>query len=925
MTAFTCFCRAATRLLLLLLASNSAYSQEEMLRKADESYSIFEYGAAAREYEAYLNAVGDTSWTVQAKIADCYWKLFQYEEAAKWHEKATNHGAHPELLLQYGHDLKMIGQYDLAKEVFGTYLKITGDQKTFDFEIESCNFSVATQQDSNGYILIHLPFSTMDSDLGLTVGSDGYYFVSVNNGNYDVFYTKNLETDAEHVKKIKGKLNTSSHEGPISFSAGGDTMLFTRSRQNAFYEETGAGAVNILSIERVSRKSQKKSWKPISGMPFNSDEHSVGHPAVSANGSFIVFSSPKPGGFGESDLYVSFRDPEGNWTEPVNLGSEINTAGTEEFPFIHESGRLFFSSDGHVGLGGLDIIVAQPDGHNWKSPSNPGFPINSPRDDFSITWIPGKPGGYFASDRPGGLGSDDLYEFEWRVPIHIVTKDSITGLPIPGAVFEYNNAMGEWQTRESDAEGKLSIVMPLDNQIDFSVSANSYKPKVITTNTIGIEVSHYVDLEVLLMPLNQLGISVLVKDSVTGLPIPNTLVSVFGTTERKLRTDDEGRLNVDIENAGQYTVIAQAKGYLPGIETVNAAERASENGIHVTFLLNKGDYVIASGVTRNANTGQPIANVRLLVTKLEDYQPIHQRYSRGDGRFWIVLDTGVSYSIIGSRDGYFIGRVNVPNLHTSDTMIEVGLLPLVDRKENEIVRIIYFDFSRSDITGKYGKDLMDIAIFLQDNPEAVIALSSHTDSRGSDSFNHHLSLMRSAACVQFLRAVGISSGRVVSHAMGEREPANRCSDGVVCSDAEHAKNRRAEIRIDEIMPGPARIARDEAQNEIPPSLDANYEDEYYKLKIGDQKDAPLNLKFAVLVKALAENPSDQLKASLKDLGKDLIMDYEGFLTLMMIGNYSSYSEAKSKLEKLETYGFKDAFVVAVSHKGKHLITVVAKK
>ena len=143
-------------------------------------------------------------------------------------------------------------------------------------------------------------------------------------------------------------------------------------------------------------------WENISPLPFNSDEYSCMHPSLSYDGSALYFSSNKPGGYGGMDLYVAKREENGEWTNPINLGPEINTNKNEVFPFIHQSGVLFFTSDGHEGYGGLDLYMIDLGGKRWGQVLNMGDLFNTKEDDLSLIVNADGTQGYFSSARPGG-------------------------------------------------------------------------------------------------------------------------------------------------------------------------------------------------------------------------------------------------------------------------------------------------------------------------------------------------------------------------------------------------------------------------------------------------------------------------------------------------------------------------------------------
>ena len=165
---------------------------------------------------------------------------------------------------------------------------------------------------------------------------------------------------------------------------------------------------------------------------FNSDEYSTGHPTISADGKTVYFSSDRPGGFGGVDIYVTNLNQDSSWSEPKNLDSLINTEGNELFPFFHNNTKtLYFASNGHVGLGGLDIFATQIEGS--KMPENLGHPINTQFDDFGLIINHKQKGGFFSSNRKGGEGHDDIYGFTVKKPL--VEKKYLIGI----AFFAFNH------------------------------------------------------------------------------------------------------------------------------------------------------------------------------------------------------------------------------------------------------------------------------------------------------------------------------------------------------------------------------------------------------------------------------------------------------------------------------------------------------
>ncbi|MEP1017670.1 OmpA family protein, partial [Maribacter dokdonensis] len=283
-----------------------------------------------------------------------------------------------------------------------------------------------------------------------------------NNQPYlDLFVAKvNDETqDFKNALKFSKKINTKYHEASVAFSPDNETMYFTRNNYGKKLKRDKNG-INHLKIYR-SRKVNGE-WLEAEEVSFNSDEYSTGHPALSPDGKQLYFVSDMPGSIGETDIFVVDVLEDGSFSSPRNLGPEINTEHKEMFPFINDK-KLYFSSDGHVGLGGLDVFeVAFDDEVGFLEVRNVGKPVNSKKDDFSFIVDEETQKGYFASNRSGGKGDDDIYSFKTlqieEIPTSInaisgIVTELITGDLMPNALVELldenNIKLKEMETDEN--------------------------------------------------------------------------------------------------------------------------------------------------------------------------------------------------------------------------------------------------------------------------------------------------------------------------------------------------------------------------------------------------------------------------------------------------------------------------------------------
>ena len=276
-------------------------------------------------------------------------------------------------------------------------------------------------------------------------------------------YNVSLENSTTDVSKFSKTLNTKYHESTTAFTKDGSTVYFTRSNYLGRKYKKDTKGVNKLKIYKATISSDGQ-WTNIVELPFNSDEFSTAHPALNPDETKLYFASDREGSLGLSDIYEVAIKPDGSYGEPKNLGSSVNTEGRETFPFISTEGNLYFSSDGHPGLGGLDVYAIKLNGS--AKIFNVGEPINSSEDDFTFIIDDTTKEGYFASNREGGKGSDDIYKLVENTPLKEKCERPITGTvtdiyttnPIPEAeVLVINEDNEVVETHLTDANGNYSL------------------------------------------------------------------------------------------------------------------------------------------------------------------------------------------------------------------------------------------------------------------------------------------------------------------------------------------------------------------------------------------------------------------------------------------------------------------------------------
>lgn len=334
------------------------------------------------------------------------------------------------MLFSQGKQLELVNQ-NLVDYTYDnnqiTYESVNENEGVSNNYIQLLDSFTSLAIESEGYELHILNINSKNSDYAPFFHNEELVFSSSRNTrsiskSYDEenkqpfsdLYIATNKSDKEVIKKVKGNINTRFHESSAIFSKDGTTAYFTRNNYvNHKWSANAAGEV-LLKIYKATNKNGK--WVNVEELPFCSDEYSVAHPALSADGNVLYFASDMPGSYGKSDLYAVEIFEDGTFGTPYNLGGQINTPGRETFPFVSDKGNLFFASDGHIGYGNLDVYMVLHDKNAMSKAYNLGYPINGPQDDFTFVINEENKVGYFASNRDGGEGNDDIYGFRQLVP-----------------------------------------------------------------------------------------------------------------------------------------------------------------------------------------------------------------------------------------------------------------------------------------------------------------------------------------------------------------------------------------------------------------------------------------------------------------------------------------------------------------------------
>ncbi|WP_242120298.1 OmpA family protein [Aestuariivivens sediminicola] len=474
---------------ILLTVSFTVSAQYGKQKKADTLFNKFSFVKASEVYQELIENKYNEDYAIR-RLADCYALLRDPKNAAKYYKKAVNQENIPiEYYYNYAQALRGIENYDESEKWMQRFKDSGGVVNKSKF-LKRGNFITNIFNAKQQYFLNKFNHNSKLSDFGAYEHQGKIYFASTRDEGVsikrlygwneqpflDVYaINKDRKEPADHTSKLKGDVNTIYHDGPVTITNDGRTMYFTRnSFINNVYDSNEKG-INQVKIYRATLKDS--TWTDVEDLSINDSEFSTQHPALSPDNKKLYFASDRPGGLGASDIYVVDINDDGSLGEPENLGEVVNTKGSEGMPFINNEGSLFFSSDGHVGLGLLDIFgtVADESGA-IVDVINLGVPVNSSKDDFSFTMNADGLSGYFASNRSGGMGDDDIYAYT-RVPLLNVegtVTDIVNNKPVPNAIITLLDGNGKQIAyMETDDEGYFEI--NIDRNVDYEITASQKK------------------------------------------------------------------------------------------------------------------------------------------------------------------------------------------------------------------------------------------------------------------------------------------------------------------------------------------------------------------------------------------------------------------------------------------------------------------
>jgi outer membrane protein OmpA-like peptidoglycan-associated protein len=625
-------------ILFLSLLSLKSYAQNSRLRTALESYDKMAYPAAVRSFEAYLGSGKmDKEHEKEAltKLAYSYRKIQDFKNAELTYQilfKKYEKELESEQFLYYAQALANNGKYRESQKYYSKY----GEQQKED--LRGRKFTVAYMDNSVFYkdsalykVNYMYPINSRFSDFSPMYYENGLVFVSARNEGkgikrifsqnetpfLDLFQfsdTALLALESRNIEKLKAQaslgssgkslktdknnsaqtfeeipepeidefsksINSKYHEGPVTFFKDGKKLIFTRNNYNKGRAKKSEKGINMLKLYISSKKNSK--WGDIQELPFNSDEYSTGHPALSPDNHKLYFVSDMPGGFGGTDLYV-VEYHNGKWGKPENLGKEINTEGNEMFPYMDELGNLYFASDGHPGLGGLDVFFVEfRHGNPFGEVENLGAPINSPKDDFGLIAKGDRSEGYFSSNRKKGYSDDNIYSFQKGCnQLELLVYDAVTKLPLLDVELRMVKNGVNKQFYATNSEGKASVCLESGADFEFKAFKEGYQQASVTYGTMSNSKSRNQKVKIYLSPATRPMVKGKVISEVDQSPIAGASVTLEkekdGSVETVI-TGIDGRYAFTPTRDGKYRITAVKENFARNTESLGKIKNNRKN------------------------------------------------------------------------------------------------------------------------------------------------------------------------------------------------------------------------------------------------------------------------------------------------------------------------------------------------------------
>lgn len=837
-------------LFLLTINGSLAFSQSRKLdnykSKADQEFNLFRYNLAA---QLYLKS-DTTNVEVISQLAKSYIKLRYYTQAHHWLQKQAVFENQPaQFYLDFAEILANVQDYEQSEKYYQKFLTFKEGDKRASLQSKAFGQLHLMLQDSVKWNVSYLTLNTPMDEFAPQYFKNGLVFTSNRDNKagiknmfgwtetpftnlfliedsstikhvapqnyfyntsdliikeYDqrlkpktihdnrvlgtVEYAASLVNnalfyDSAEVRLLDKALTSPLHDGPITFNRAQDFYFFNRNKDK---KTPTIEDVNAFQLDLYWGIYAGGRWHSVTPFQHNDPNYSTAHPALSADGNTLYFVSDKPGGYGGKDLYFSTRSGN-NWSEPKNMGPTINTEGDETFPYIHENGAFYFSSNGHTGLGGLDLFTVQlKENVPTGAIQNLGYPINSSKDDFAFISDVKNTSGYFSSNR---YGSDDIFRYT-RNPIVVKVEGKVLA-NLQGAKTALNNALvtlnygSRTDSVYTNSIGFYSFDLTVNTPYTLTVTTDQYEEILKESiSTVGITQSTTLQNDFEFVP------PVVAKTALNDCDVAKVRLQInniyYDLDKFNIRSDAEKTLQKLLVILKDFPELElKIKSHTDSRASAEYNMRLSNNRANAVI-----DWLTARGISKSRLTGEYFGK-RIIVNGCGDgvdcSEDVHQVNRRSEFYFFyqgknLTIDCGIILDA-------------TPQVHVIPVPPTTPSGKCSYAKEDVNLDNIFYDLDKSNIREDALPAMNKLLGVLNKYPELHLQIKSHTDSRASAAYNLQLSKRRAQSVIDWLVARGINKARLSGDYFGKRLLVNNCGDGVECDEDVHQINRRSEFYL----------------------------------------------------------------------------------------------------------------------------------
>lgn len=863
------------------LAQEASLEEEE----GDKHLEVFAFEKAIGQFIKAYKA-DSTNYTLTRKIADAFRRKGDLSGSAPWYKRTLElDSSINEDLLYYAEALKTLAKYDESLIWYEKYNKLQPKDDRAQNHLVGSDEYLELEEDKKYYLVKKLDFNNRKPAFGVTkfkeklvfsaTGLEGQNNNKTNPWNdlpYLDIYESNIDEtnqalDIQPISKINSKYN----DGPAHYNDATTTMFVTRNnmkRGKPVKDKTGA-----VNLKIYSSTVTEGEWSDMSELPFNSDDYSTGHPAVSKDGKRLYFASNKPGGEGGTDIYACEK-VNGAWGTPENLGTSVNTKGDELFPYIDDKEILYFSSTGHMGLGGMDIFKIPIEGLKGLLPENLGRPLNSAKDDYSILFEEADESGYFCSNRDKGF-SDDIFYFELASLLKKVyagkIESSLSGKLLAGTKLIVRNfTTGKNVSLILDENGGFEFDGLPGATYELAYQRDEVEEVLLVKDVEDVVTEGYEDL----------GIFTIQEELSINIDEEHGEIEINGEMYRRISDDgkfisEQGEILTNIEmmdflssNMVRNTLKINQTIYKVGIDGKTYVQEDGQKLDKFELEQLLISLVFANPLDLRDDSSLAGLDTEPVLSDSASHTPNKLNLKAISALEWVnkalenddltgeqkleLCSLQSSYLTKISAEDWLKTYANNPELAAYLTDVEkiaIGMVPtsalsrnsslettsysnglppkleidnlneyvLTSKEEvrsvlaNKNINNIYFDFDNSSVNSEERKTLDEIAAVLIANPSLDMYVSAHTDARGSNAYNDALSEKRAQSVNAYLYAKGVTADRLKLGWFGEDALANNCNNDAKCKENAHRLNRRASFTLSGEIPVPNGETRDQPE------------------------------------------------------------------------------------------------------------------